>query len=540
MKKRNILVTDPIHEAGLDRLREQERFQVNTFYDGSENKEAFREALGKAHAMIVRSGTRVDRDLLRETSQLELIVRAGVGVDNIDLDVTTREGILVMNTPRGNVWSAAEHTVALLMSLFRNIPAADFQMKNGDWNKEAFSGKQLRGKKMMLVGLGNVGSRVAEIVRGFDLELYAFDPYVSQEKAERLQAELVSLEEGLHNCEIISLHVPLNEHTRNMISRDELTMMKENSYLINCSRGGVVDEDALAEALEEEAIQGAALDVFSEEPPSDSPLLKFDQRVVLTPHLGASTEEAQEKVAEDAADQITEFFRDSSYRNAVNLPFGTEPSLKPFLTLAEILGHIASSTISGRIEEVKTVVSGAFEDQHLRPLSVSSLKGTLFSICEENVNFVNAEEIAKEREISLVKGRKEHSSEVQNTVNIVLSTSEGTRSLTGTILEDNEPRLIEFRSHHVDIKPFPYLLIMSYPDRPGQVGIFGSILGDHEINIARMEVVRSSRGSEAFVCLSLDDPVPQSVQDLLWEKIELETLTYVDNSKFIGEVEKRR
>lgn len=527
--KLTVLISDPIHDAGIHLLEEHGFDVVQSF---QKNSDPYRKTLSTASALVVRSGTEVSDQFLEYAPELQVIVRAGVGVDNIDLEATTRRGILVMNTPQGNVRSAAEHTLALLLSVARNIPEANQHVKDGKWDRSRFSGKLLEQKTITLIGLGNVGGYVAKMAQGFNMKVLAYDPYLSQEKAEQLGVETVSFEEGIKQCDFLSLHVPLNDETRNMIQYQQLKTMKSNAYLINVSRGGIVNEQDLARALSQEEIRGAGIDVFSHEPPEDSPLLDVDGRVVLTPHLGASTEEAQEKVARDAANQIIDFLDHDSYRNAVNLSFIADDNIQSFINLTEMLGHVVSRSSIGTINEVKTIASGSFDDSHLRPLSVACLKGVLSSICEGMVNFVNAGKIARERGIEWMSGRKEASSNIQNAIEVILTTSEETLSITGTILEDEQPRIIQYRSMNVDLKPFPYLLMMSYPDQPGQVGIFGSILGEYDINIARMEVARQSRGQDAIVLLSLDDPVSDDVQQQLREKGKVEKLTYVDNTRF--------
>jgi D-3-phosphoglycerate dehydrogenase len=525
---KTILECDPVDPSGLERLREA-GFTVNSAGQGDI---PVKEAIGDADAIIVRSGTTVDAELLDCAKNLSLIGRAGVGVDNIDIDEATKRGIVVMNTPTGNIRSAAEHTIALMFAVSRNIPAADREVRKGNWPRKELTGVQVKGKTLSLVGLGKVGRGVAEMAQGAGMDVIAVDPYLSEEKASELNIELVELDDALTRADYLSVHTPLNEKTRGMIGKHELSHMKDSAVILNCARGGIIDEQALYETLKNKAIRGAGIDTFTAEPPTDSPLLELEN-TVLTPHLGASTEEAQEKVSRDIAEQIIDYFENDVIRNAVNFVAVDDPQLDDYMTLGFMLGSIVSQVVDGSIQEVRVQLSGAISELDAEPLSRAGMQGVLSPFTEQ-VNLVNANFLARERGIELVESRTEHAEDFNSTLEVSVRTSEEQKSVTGTVLENGEPRLIRFGDLKVDVQPSGRLLIMFYPDIPGQVGKFGTILGSGDINIASMEVGRRQQGEEAVVILTLDDVVPEELQQKLKEEAGVKQLWYLEVDQRYG------
>jgi len=528
MSNRTVLVCDPIDPVGID-LLESSGFTVQ---HAGQGKRRVADEITDADAIIVRSGTTVDADLLERAENLSVIGRAGVGVDNIDIDEATRRGIVVMNTPTGNIRSAAEHTVALLFAVSRNIPAADREVRKGNWPRKEFTGVQLQGKTLALIGLGKVGREVAEMTQCVGMDVIAVDPYLSESKARELNISLVELDEALERADYLSVHTPLNDKTRGMIGADELERMKSSAVIVNCARGGIIEEDALADAVRSETIRGAGIDTFASEPPEDSPLLALD-RTVLTPHLGASTREAQKKVASDIAEQLIDYFDDEIIRNAVNFVALEDPALDDFMNLAHVLGSIASQVAEGSIQSVRVQLSGEISNLDPEPLSRASMQGVL-SPFSEQVNLVNAGMIARERGIDLVESRSEHAEDFNSTLEVTVKKPDEEISVTGTVLENGEPRIIRFGDLKLDLTPARRLLIMFYPDIPGQVGKFGTILGNGDINIAAMEVGRRQRGEEAVVILTLDDPVPEEVQEQLKETAGVKKLWYLEQDLRYG------
>jgi D-3-phosphoglycerate dehydrogenase len=509
-----VLVTDPIADAGLDQLRKL-GYEVVTDYDAE--GDALLEAVSDAHALVVRSGTEVNEAVFEAAPNLVIVGRAGIGVDNIDIDAATDHGVIVANAPEGNVRAASEHTVAMAFAAARSIPQAHARLKAGEWAKGDYLGTELNGKTLGIVGLGRVGQEVAKRLDALGMDLVAYDPYIGQERAERLGAELVEFDECLERADFLTVHTPLTPETENLISTDELELMG-GGYLINCARGGVVDEEALAAAVESGTLDGAAIDVFADEPISpDNPLLAVED-VVVTPHLGASTSAAQENVATSIADQIHAAFNEQPVMNALNAPSVDEsafPRIRPYIDLAETAGKIAAQLLNGRISSVEVSYEGEIADEDVDLVTASALKG-VFEPLEWQVNAVNAPKIAEERGIEVTESKTRQSEDFQSLVTVTVGDDDEELSVCGTQFTGDDPRIVRIDGYRVDAIPHGRMLVARNYDKPGVIGFIGTVLGDNGVNIAGMfNARRADEGGEALTVYNLDDHVPDEVRDEL-------------------------
>ena len=527
-----VLVTDPIADAGLDRLREAGH-EVETAYELE--GEALLDAVSDAHALIVRSGTEVTEAVFAAAPDLVIVGRAGIGVDNIDIEAATDHGVIVANAPEGNVRAAAEHTVAMAFAAARSIPQAHARLKAGEWGKGDYLGTELNGKTLGIVGLGRVGQEVAKRLDPLGMELVAYDPYIGEERAERLGAELVELDECLDRADFVTVHTPLTPETEGLIAGAELDRLA-GGYLINCARGGVVDEAALAAAVEDGRLAGAAVDVFVEEPVGpDNPLLSVDD-VVVTPHLGASTRAAQENVATSTADQILAAFRSEPVVNALNAPSvdrSAFPRVRPYVDLAETAGRVATQLLDGRIASVTVRYEGEIADEDVELVTASALKG-MFSPLEWQVNAVNAPRMAEERGVEVTEERTHQSEDFQSLVTVRVSDGEDELSVCGTLFAGDDPRIVRIDGYRVDAIPSGQMLVARNHDTPGVIGFIGTVLGDNDINIAGMFNGRETIGGEAVTVYNLDEPVPDDVlADLAADEriIEARTITLGDGDR---------
>jgi D-3-phosphoglycerate dehydrogenase len=503
-----ILITDDIAEEGIRILRES-GFDV-AYKPGLKQPEVIA-AIPGHDGLVVRSGTKVTKEVIEAGASLRAIGRAGIGVDNVHLETATRRGIVVMNTPFGNVASAAEHTFALMLALARNIPRGDATLRQGTWKRNELVGVEFEGKTLGIVGLGKIGAEVARFAKAFHMQVMAYDPFLSRERAAEMGIELVSLDALLERADFLTFHVPLNDKTRNLIGMEQLKKMKRTARIVNCARGGVIQEAALAEALKTGLIAGAALDVFEKEPlDPKSPLVGLPN-IVLTPHLGASTEEALLKVSVDIADQFVRFFKDGTVTHAVNAPTAVDPALLPYVGLAGTLGALAVQLGAGRLTAVEVTINGTIADHDTKPVVVGALAGVLKPVCGDTVNQVNARLIAQDRGVTISDRRTKDIRSYANLLTIRVDSESGPCLVAGTLLEGRDPRVVRIDDYDVDLRLAEHLLVMRYQDRPGMVGKIGTILGAHAINIAAMDVARQSRGGEALVVLTLDDPVSSEV-----------------------------
>ena len=509
-----VLVTDPIDDAGLDRLREAGH-EVQTEYeiDGDD----LLDAVADANALIVRSGTDVSEAVFEAADDLVIVGRAGIGVDNIDIEAATDHGVIVANAPQGNVRAAAEHTVAMAFAAARWIPQAHARLKDGEWAKSDYLGYEVNNKTLGIVGLGRVGQEVAKRLDSLGMDLVVFDPYISEERAAQFGAELIDdLDECLKLADFVTIHTPLLPETENMIGSDELELL-DDGFLINCARGGIVDEDALAEAVENGPMAGAALDVFAEEPVSeDSPLLDVDE-IVVTPHLGASTEAAQENVAVDTADQVIAAFNEEPVLNALNAPSVDEtafPRIKPYLGLAETAGKIAANLLGERIESVEVTYEGDIAEEDIDLVTASALKG-VFTPLEWQVNSVNAPQLAEDRGIDVTESKTRQTDDFQSLVSVRVADGDEEITVSGTLFAGDDPRIVRIDGYRVDAIPSGHMVVARNKDAPGVIGFIGSILGDNDINIAGMFNARETIGGEALTVYNLDVDVPDAVVDQL-------------------------
>lgn len=509
-----ILVTDDISQAGIDILSGLQGAEV-VVKTGLAPDE-LKEAIADADALVVRSQTRVTKDVIESAKKLKVIGRAGVGVDNIDLEAATRRGILVINAPDGNTIAAAEHTFAMMISLARHIPAAHHDLLQGQWNRKKWIGVELRGKTLAVLGMGRIGTEVAKRAKAFGMTVLGYDPFLTEERAQSLGVVRTDLETAIRQADFITVHTPLTKETHHMIDRGRIALMKEGVRIINCARGGIIDEVALAEALEAGRVAGAAIDVFETEPlPMDHPLRRC-QNVVLTPHLGASTVEAQENVAIQVAEEIVQVLRDDTFEHAVNLPSLSQRQkerLAPYLALAEQLGLFAAQLAQGAPSSMTVRYAGDAADPDGGYLTRTVLKGFFGFQYSGEVNYVNALRYAEDAGLRVQEVRESRGRVYTNEVEISVATDNGSHRVTGTVLGEYGPRIVELDGYPIDTPIQGILIYTRHEDRPGMIGRIGTLLGDRDINIAGMQVGRRETGGEAVMLLSVDKSVPQDVID---------------------------
>ena len=521
-----ILVTDPIAEAGLDYLREAGH-TVETAYDVE--GDALLEAVADANALVVRSGTDVTEAVFEAAPDLEIVGRAGIGVDNIDIDAATDHGVIVANAPQGNVRAAAEHSVAMAFATARSIPQAHQRLRAGEWAKDEFLGTELTGKTLGIVGFGRVGQEVGKRLSNLGMGLVTYDPYISEERADQFGAELVeSLEACLSRADFITVHTPLTDETENMIGEAELAEL-EGGYVVNCARGGIVDEPALAEAVEDGVLEGAAVDVFAEEPVDlDNPLLDVED-VIVTPHLGASTEAAQENVATSITDQILAAFAGEPVVNALNAPSVDESvfrRIRPYLDLAETAGTVAVQLFDGRVSEVEVVYAGEIADEEVDLVTASALQG-VFEPLVGSVNPVNAPTIAENRGVDVTESKTRQSEDFRSLVTVRVTDGDDAIAVSGTEFAGGEARIVRIDGYRVDAVPSGHMLVARNEDVPGVIGFIGTVLGESDVNIAGMFNGRGTIGGEALTVYNLDDPVPESVLERLQADERIIKTTYI-------------
>jgi D-3-phosphoglycerate dehydrogenase len=505
-----VLVSDPIDQAGIDILSQVATVDVKI---GLKPEELV-QIIGEYDALMIRSGTRVTKEIIEAGTQLKIIGRAGVGVDNVDVAAATRRGIVVVNSPEGNTIAAAEHAIAMMLSLSRYIPEANASVKRGEWDRKSFIGAEVYKKTLGIIGLGKIGSHVAAVGKALGMKLLAYDPFISTERAEQIGCQLVELDLLVRQADYITLHVPKTPETTHLIDAKMLAKMKPNVRIVNCARGGIIDEEALAAAVREGRIAGAALDVFESEPLGDSPLKSLGKEIILTPHLGASTTEAQVNVAIDVAEQIRDVLLGLPARSAVNIP-GLGPDvleeLKPYMQLAETLGKLVGQLAGGRVELLNVRLQGELATNKSQPLVVASLKGLLYQALRERVNYVNATLEAKERGIRVIETRDANIKDYAGSLRLEATGSLGTHSVTGALLGDGEIRLTNIDGFPVNVPPSQHMLFTLHRDMPGIIGKLGSLLGSFNVNIASMQVGRKIVRGDAVMVLSLDDPLPDGI-----------------------------
>jgi len=529
-----ILITDSINQEGVDILNAEEGIEV--VVDRSLKGEKLAEHIGSYHALITRSGTDVTAGILEKAQNLIVIGRAGVGVDNVDIEAASRKGVIVLNAPTGNTLAATEHTLAMMLGAVRRLPFAHSSLEHGEWDRKKFMGIQLYKKTLGIVGLGRIGSEVARRALSFDMNLIAYDPYIKREKAEKAGVELVeNLEELFEKSDIITFHVPLTDETTSMIGEREFGMMKDKVVLINCARGGIVDEHTLARSLESGKVSIAAVDVFSKEPlPKDSPLHGVPN-LIITPHLGANTEEAQKNVSVIIAQQVINVLKGRSYENAVNLPYvrgRLSPELQAYFDLSERMGRFLSQFITGRTEEVHvTLVGSLFAEDvsekvfdspfRYQPYTFAVLKGLMETYQQEAATFISAPYFAKERGISITEAKADRVKNYSDLISVRIITDKGESIVEGTVFADLRGRVTAVDQFRVDLIAEGTFLFFTNRDKPGVIGKVGTILGENRINVAGFYLGRESYQGSAVGFVALDSRIPEGV---LQEIVNLEEI----------------
>jgi D-3-phosphoglycerate dehydrogenase len=479
--------------------------------------EELKACIGNYHGLIIRSATKVTSETIDAATNLKVIGRAGSGLDNVDRAAATKKGIVVMNTPGGNTITTAEHSIALMVALARQIPQATISMKSRKWEKKKFMGVELFNKTLGVIGIGNIGSQVAKRAQGLAMNVIAYDPFFSEDKAKVMGVEKVDLQELFRRSDFITIHTPLTPETRNMINKETIKKMKPGVRIINCARGGIINEKDLYDALVTGKVAGAALDVFEKEPPEDNPLITLNN-VISTPHLGASTKEAQENVAVAVAEQVVDYLIHETIRNAVNFP--SIPSdqvarLQPYINLAEKLGGFAAQIFKGGVTEITIEYRGEASEINIAPVTIAAIKGFLTPILEETVNFVNALFIAKERGIEVKETKSTDAGDYQSMILIRLKAKDKENYLAGTLFSKKDPRIVAIDNFKVEIVPDGDLLFIYNNDKPGVIGNIGTLLSKNNINIARMHFGRETVGGRAISVVTIDTPAtPRIIEEI--------------------------
>lgn len=511
----HILIADPLSEEGIHPLRQVDGLEITIATDLSTDE--LLERIKGFDALLVRSQTQVTREVIEAASNLKIIGRAGVGVDNIDLDAATEHGIIVVNAPDGNTNSAAEHTIAMLTALARKIPQAFNSLKNGEWDRKSFIGVELKNKTLGVIGLGRIGAEVAARAKGQRMNVIAYDPFLTEEKAQKMGIGFGTVDDVLKAADFITIHTPLLKETRHLINEEAFAKMKDGVQIINCARGGIIDEDALYGAIVSGKVAGAALDVFETEPFVDHPLLKLPE-VIATPHLGASTVEAQESVAVDVSLDVVNFFKGEAVRNPVNLPSVSKEVLAkiaPFFDLAEKLGIFLSRMTDEAIEEVNIKFAGELANFDVRALTRNTVKGILKRNLGNHVNDVNAKFLAERFDIKVNEHKTTTSKGFLHLITAEIVTATLTHRVAGTLLNGLGARIVKVDDYVVDVAPEGHLLFIKHKDQPGAIGRVGTLLAQKDINIATMQVGRSTVGGDAIMMLTIDNRVEQAeIEDL--------------------------
>ena len=509
-----VLVSDNISPRGVEILK---KAGLEVDVKTGMKPEELKACIGEYDGLVIRSATKVTAEIIEAASRLKVIGRAGSGLDNVDKNAASKKGIVVMNTPGGNTITTAEHSIAMLFSVARLIPQATASMKAGKWEKKKFMGVELYNKTLGIVGLGNIGGQVAKKAQGLEMNVIAYDPFLSEDKAKETGIKKVSLDELFAQSDFITVHSPMTPETKGLINARTISKMKNGVRIINCARGGIVNEQDLYEALKSGRVAGAALDVFEKEPPENSPLLTLDS-VICTPHLGASTEEAQENVAVAVAEQIADYLVFGTIRNAVNfpsLPSDQVPRLQPYISLAEKLGGFASQIFEGGATEIAVEFHGDAAAINTAPVTIAAIKGFLAPILLETVNFVNAPIIARERGIEVNEIKSGDAGDYHSMIALRIKAKDKESYVAGTLFSKTDPRIVLIDKFKVEIVPEGELLLMYNNDKPGVIGNIGNTLGRSGINIARMHFGRETAGGTAISVVSIDaTPTPEVIEEI--------------------------
>jgi D-3-phosphoglycerate dehydrogenase len=510
-----VLVSDNLGEAGIRMFQETEEIEADVKTGLA--PEELKSVIGDYTALVIRSATKVTEELLEAAKNLKVVGRAGIGLDNVDIPAATKRGIVVMNTPMGNTITTAEHAIAMMLSLSRNIPQGTMSLKQGRWDKKQLQGKELYNKVLGVIGFGKIGSIVADRASGLKMQVIVADPYVTLEQIKKAGFESVSLEELYRRADYITVHVPKLKDTIGLVNKEAFAQMKDGVMVINCARGGIVQESDLYEALKSGKVAGAALDVFETEPPGMNPLLEMDH-VICTPHLGASTKEAQTNVAIQVAEQIIDYLKNGTILNAVNVPSVTGDlldKLGPYLFLAEGMGSLQSQLISGPLQEVVIEYAGDFQKLDLSPVTTAAIKGMLARVVKDDVNYVNAPVLAGDRGIKVTEISKSSSEDYMNLVTLRAITPEMTSSVSGTVFGKRDARVVIINDFRLEMSLEGHAAIIQNMDKPGAIGSIGTTLGKHNINIARMQVGQEEEGNNNIIFLRTDTPItPEALDEL--------------------------
>jgi D-3-phosphoglycerate dehydrogenase / 2-oxoglutarate reductase len=505
---KKVLIADQINEKGIDELKDIAEVVTNFTI----SKEELIDVIKDFDAIIVRSRTKVTREVIEASNKLKVIARAGVGVDNVDVQTATERGVMVINAPESTSITVAEHTMGLILALSRKIAIADSSVKNGKWEKSRFMGIELNGKTLGVIGMGRIGSQVVTRSKAFGMETLVYDPYITEKTASELGVTVVDLETLIKKSDVMTIHVPLTSETKHLIAREQLEMMKNNAFLVNCARGGIINEDDLYEALATGKIRGAGLDVFENEPPKDSPLLGLDN-VVLTPHIAASTSEAQRDAAIIVANEIKKVFMEQSPKNVINMPVldpETFSKIKPYFELIEKMGKFMIQTAKGNINEINVTYCGDLSEFTKHDvLTRMILQEVLNPILTEPVNLVNATSVAENRGIIVTEGKRCDAKGYKSLIKVEMKSDDNDVSLEGIF--EQKPKIVNINGYKVDVETEGTMLISKYKDKPGIIGAIGTKIGEHGVNIAKMQVGRKELGGEAVMVLKVDQYVPESV-----------------------------
>ncbi|WP_313137524.1 phosphoglycerate dehydrogenase [Paracoccus jeotgali] len=510
-----VLVSDKLSETAVQIFRDR-GVEVDYLPDLGKDKEKLAEIIGQYDGLAIRSATKVTEKLLQAASNLKVIGRAGIGVDNVDIPAASKKGVIVMNTPFGNSVTTAEHAIALMFAVARQLPEASVSTHAGKWEKNRFMGVELFNKTLGLIGAGNIGSIVADRALGLKMKVVAYDPFLSEERAAQMGVTKVELDKLLARADFITLHVPLTDKTRNILSRENIAKLKKGVRIVNAARGGLIDEEALADALETGHVAGAALDVFAVEPATESRLFNLPN-VVVTPHLGASTSEAQENVAIQVAEQMSDYLLTGAVANALNMPSVTAEEAKvmgPWIKLAGHLGSFIGQMTDAPIKSINVLYDGSVAEMNVSALNASVIAGVM-KAANPDVNMVSAPSIAKERGIQLATTRQEASGTYDGYIKVTVVTEDRERSIAGTVFSDGKPRFIQIRGINVDAEIGEFMLYTRNKDVPGVIGALGTTLGDMGVNIANFQLGRTSSGEDAIAILYLDEALPEPVLEAL-------------------------
>ncbi len=528
MGKPKVLITDGIHPIAKSVLEDF----CDVVFEPKLSDAQLIETMPDIVGLMVRSATQVTQNIFDVSPNLRIVGRAGVGTDNIDLKSATRHGVIVVNSPGGNTVAAAEHTIGMIMALSRHIAQADRVVKSGGWRSKELTGVELFGKTLGVIGFGKIGRRVAAVFQRMGMRILVYDPFLSAQMAEELKVESVPLETIFKTSDFLTLHAPKIPETEHLLNKETFAQMKDGVRIVNCARGGIIDESALIQAIETGKVAGVALDVFEHEPlPQTDPLLKLGDKVITTPHLGASTEEAQVNVARDVAEQILEYFQSGTAQSAVNIPALRKEILDPvrnYMTMAEQMGNLLRQVTPGGATQIELIAGGTLSQENLTPLTLAVLKG-LLGYAREGVNYVNALVIAEEEGIAVKESRSPRAGNFANLLTIKLSTDTGTYSVSGSLISDKLYRIVELNQYPASVEPSNYLLLTPHIDKPGMIAKVATVLGENKINVSALQVARkgTEAGGESMMIFNLDNAIPSDVL------LKIERLDGILGSKFI-------